>query len=130
MLLFFPGCTVEVSEPAPRYDSIKTNPTMIELYRKYASSYGGVVFESEEDAKKILASTDLGNVSRIKPSIHPLYKINTNGAANHTHAFTAAAGHQDNQAPTLVSAKSMAMTAIEIACDSGLLKRIRDEFSS
>lgn len=102
---------------------------MIELYKKYASSYGDVEFMNEEEAKKLLASTDLGNVSQLKPSIHPLYKINTNGAANHTHAFTAAAGHQDNQAPTLVSAKSMAMTAIEIACDAELLKRVRDEFA-
>ena len=102
---------------------------MIELYKKYASSYGNVEFLSDEEGKKLLASTDLGNVSQLKPSIHPLFKINTDGAANHTHGFTAAAGHHDNQAPTLVSAKSMAMTAIEIACDSDLLKRVRDEFA-
>lgn len=74
--------------------------------------------------KKLLASTDMGNISQIKPSIHPLYRIKVDGA-NHTHQFTEAVGRKENQLPTLNSAKSMAMTAIDIVTNDDLLKRKR-----
>lgn len=128
----FSGCSVEVEETAPRYDAVRTDPTMISLYKKHATAYG-VDFLSEEDSKKVMASTDFGNITQRVPAIHPLYKIETGGAVNHTHAFTATAGHPSSQAPTLVSAKCMALTAIEIACDSdckGLLERMKAELGS
>ena len=118
---------MDIKEPAPRYDAVRTNPTMISLYKKHAQSYG-ISFEGEEEnAQKLLASTDMGNVSQHRPSIHPCFKIETT-AANHTHAFTDATGSQDNQPPTLSSAKSMAMTAIELACDPELMKKVKEEF--
>ncbi|XP_066927455.1 xaa-Arg dipeptidase-like [Clytia hemisphaerica] len=121
------GCTVDIKEPAPRYDAVRTNPTMIGLYKKHAQSYG-ISFEGEDEyAQKLLASTDMGNVSQHRPSIHPCFKIETT-AANHTHAFTDATGSQDNQPPTLSSAKSMAMTAIELACDPKLMIKVKEEF--
>ena len=118
------GCTVEITEPKPLYDSVKTNNVLIDLYMKNAKSFGA---EYVVDPKGILASTDMGNVSQIKPSIHPLFKITTTGA-NHTHEFTEATGSAENQLPTLNSAKSMALTAIEVACDENLLAKVKEDF--
>lgn len=120
------GCTVEVVESAPRYSAIKTNQRMIDLYVQNAKSLG-VEFNDDEMTRKLLASTDMGNISQIKPSIHPLYKIKTEGA-NHTHQFTEATGREESQLPTLNSAKSMAMTAIDIVNDCELLAAIREDF--
>ena len=69
----------------------------------------------------------MGNVSKIKPSIHPLYKIDSKGP-NHTHEFTQGTGHPDNQLPTLNSAKAMAMTAIDVLCKPELMKDVRKDF--
>ena len=85
----------------------------------------GVPFnDSQSD---MAASTDMGNVSQIKPLIHPLFRITTEGA-NHTDAFTKAAGSSENQLPTLNSAKSMAMTVVDILCNPKLLVDVKEKF--
>ena len=99
---------------------------MIDLYVKNAKSLG-VPFDDDDMTTKLMASTDMGNVSKMKPSIHPLFKIKTSGA-NHTHEFTNGTGHADNQLPTLNSAKSMAMTAIDVICDPKLMVNVRKDF--
>jgi len=63
----------------------------------------------------------------MKPSIHPLFKIKTE-EPNHNHKFKDASGTEENQLPTLNSAKSMAMTAIDVACDPLLLTKIKQSF--
>ena len=117
---------MEVTESGSYFAAVNTNPEMIELYIKNAKTLG---IEFNDDAMRdiLQASTDMGNVSAIKPSIHPVYKIKS-GGINHNHEFTKAAGHQDSQPPTLASAKSMAMTAIDVACDKELFEKIKESF--
>nr|XP_047136724.1 xaa-Arg dipeptidase-like isoform X3 [Hydra vulgaris] len=122
------GCSVTISETQPFYDSVKTNPTMIELYINNAKSIG-VKFNDDAMASKLLASTDMGNVSQIKPSIHPCFKIVT-PAANHTHEFTTSSGAPENQIHALNSAKSMAMTVVDILLNLSLLEQIRNDFQN
>ncbi len=78
--------------------------------------------------KNFAGSTDMGNVSYVKPSIHPVYKIGN--AANHTAAFTAVAGHSDAQKPTLDSAKAMMMMAIEVITHPDILQAAKKEFAA
>ena len=123
--LNFLGCTVDLVENDPFYSAVITNKTLIDLYVANAKSLG-VEFE-DVDATKLTASTDMGNISKIKPSIHPLYKIAVTGP-NHTHEFTSGTGHPDNQLPTLNSAKAMAMTAIDVMCDPQLMVNVNNDF--
>ena len=81
-----------------------------------------------DQLKAMAGSTDMGNVSYVKPSIHPMFKIGN--AMNHTVEFTAAAGVPEAQQPTLNSAKAMMMTGIEVISDGKLLKSIKEEFDS
>ena len=74
----------------------------------------------DDSPSDMLASTDMGNVSQIKLSIHPLVRIPTDGP-HHTHAFTKVTGSQEAQLPTLNSAKSVAVAAIGLKCNSRLL---------
>ena len=120
------GCTVEIKKDYPDNSAVRTNKPMIDLYVKNAESLG-VLFNDGAMATKLMASTDMGNVSQLKPSIHPLFRIKTDGP-NHTYEFTNAAIHSDNQVPTLNAAKSMAMTAIDVICNPELMNDIRDNF--
>jgi len=122
------GCTVDFVEADPFYSSVTTNKPLIDLYVKNAQSLG-VPFNDYDMVDKLQASTDMGNVSKIRPSIHPLFKIKTEGA-NHTHKFTDAVGHQENQLPTLNSAKAMAMTAIDVIFDTHVMNDITKDFMS
>ena len=66
---------------------------MIDLYLKHAKSVG-VDFDAHGVAGNAglpAASTDMGNVSYVVPSIQPVFYIGTN-AANHTREFTEASG--------------------------------------
>ena len=119
------GCTVDISTKLPPYSSVKTNAVLIDLYVKNAKALNVPFNDGQGD---MVASTDMGNVSQIKPSIHPVFRIPAEGA-NHTHAFTKATGSQEAQLPTLNSAKSMAMTAIDLICNPRLLVDIKETFN-
>lgn len=72
-------------------------------------------------------STDMGNVSHVVPSFHPLYQIPCKGH-NHTKEFADAAGLPTAQEPTLKAAKAMAMTAISVLRCPNVLKEAKEQF--
>ena len=125
MYTLYIGCAVDISTKLPPYSSVKTNEVLIDLYVKNAKALNVQFNDCQDD---MVASTDMGNVSQIKPSIHPVFRIPAKGA-NHTHAFTKATGGQEAQLPTLNSAKSMAMTAIDLICNPKLLLDIKETFN-
>ena len=65
---------------------------MSDLYVKHAKSVG-VDFDAHGPIMKGAtgASTDMGNVSYVVPSIHPMFYIGAR-AMNHTRPFTDASG--------------------------------------
>ena len=72
------------------YYDVINNPLMADLYLKHAKAVG-VDFETHESAELPGAATDMGNVSYVVPSIHPLFYIGAN-VFNHTREFTEASG--------------------------------------
>ena len=102
------------------------NPVLGDLYQKHAEFFG-VQFPPRAVQQSLpTGSTDMGNVSHAVPSIHPMYSIKTEGG-NHTNEFTNATGAEIAQPPTLIAAKAMAMTAIDILCNPELLKQIKNK---
>ena len=75
-----------------------------------------------------IGSTDMGNVSYSVPSIHPMYKIGS-GEVYHTREFTAVTNTPEAHAETLVAAKAMAHTCIDVLTTDGLLEEIKKEFA-
>ena len=119
------GCQAKIKEPAgrPTYLNLKSNVTMSELYFRNAIELGVTGIEREGDS---LASTDMGNVSYVVPSIHPGYAIGS-GEVNHTQEFTAVANTPEAHRATLTAAKAMAHTCIDVLTTDGLLEKIRKE---
>ena len=65
------------------------NDALCTLYEKNASTFG---WETENISGNMPAgSTDMGNVSHVVPSIHPMFRIGSE-AVNHTKEFTVASG--------------------------------------
>jgi len=117
------GCQVSIEWISPRYSNLDTNHTLAQLYQANAESLA-VTFPTQEDFP---ASTDMGNVSHIVPSIHPMYSIGTT-APNHSHAFTAAAVTEVAHEKTLIASKAMVMTAIDVLCNKDLIDKVRNDF--
>ena len=95
------------------YSNLATNGQLAEVYQRNAEELGLTFPSREEQSKATFGSTDMGNVSHIKPSIHPFFDIETS-VANHTHEFTEASGRMEAHARAVMQAKVMAMTALEV----------------
>ena len=116
------GCQVKV-EKNEIYSNVQHNPIL-------ASAFGdnyremGVEFGDEYDTN---GSTDMGNVSYVVPSLHPLYAVGS-GEVNHSKAFTAVCNTPSAHANTLLAAKAMAHTAIDVLATDGMLEEVKKSF--
>lgn len=119
------NCTVEIEELMPSYKNVLFNDVLLDLFSENLKKLGLV--GEDFDSSKPTGSTDMGNVSHIVPSIHPMYAIPTK-AFNHTREFTIDSGKESSQVPTLRQAKAMAMTAIDLFENPQLLSQIRQDF--
>lgn len=108
-----------------KYSHLDSNDTLVELYQANAESLG-VTFPP---GASFSASTDMGNVSHVVPSIHPMYSIGTT-APNHSHSFTTAAISEVAHERTLIASKAMAMTAIDMMCNEDLIDKVWKDFTN
>lgn len=122
------GCQVKITfDSEHRYEHLITNRYLADTYKKYAEQMGVQFLDGNALYIPFMASSDVGNVSHVVPSIQPTYSIGTS-APNHSSDFTRASGAALAQPPTLVAAKSMALTALEIFSDPQLLIAIKKQF--
>jgi amidohydrolase len=120
------GTTVEFAEGLLFANRIN-NMVMARTFQCHLEEQGLVV--EEPDPKAGVGSSDIGNVSRVCPAIHPYVSIGPQGVAGHTAAFRDAAGSPAGFAAMLHAAKAMAMTAVDLLGDPALLEAARAEFS-
>lgn len=106
---------------------MKHNKVLAKLYQKHAESFGVTFLPEGEAENTLLGSTDMANVSQVKPSIHPVFTINSQ-AVIHTREFNEAASKPEAQPKTLIAGKSMALTSIDVLADPELLKSVVTEF--
>ena len=121
------GCKVEITDRNDYYAAVNNNLQLVDLYEKHATSFGINFMSRAEQKQMTVGSTDMGNVSQVVPSIHPLFAIDSSDA-NHTITFTEAASTEQSHRQTLIAAKSMAMTCIEVLSNPDLQVQIKEEF--
>ena len=117
------GCEVEIRE-LTKYSNLLGNPVLLKYYKENAASFG-IKFVSMEEMSS--GSTDMGNVSYCVPSIHPMYSIGEK-ALNHTREFTDYSNTDYGHKQTIISAKAMAMTAIDVLTTSGSMAETAKAF--
>ncbi len=83
-----------------------------------------------EDVLKLSASTDMGNVSYVVPSLHTGFGIGTGREVNHTRAFAEITNTPDSHQKALQAAKALAHTGIDVFVKDGFLKKVKDEFNA
>ena len=118
------GCQVEIMEVGKIYENVLSNQVLANVYGKNWKSLG-VEFR---DSAATSASTDMGNVSHIVPSIHPKYGIGSGKEVNHTRDFTRVAHISEAHSATLTAAKALAHTGIDVLTTEGLLEEIKTQF--
>lgn len=104
-----------------------SNPIMDDRFKRIMESFGQVVHYPDPTAK--LGSSDIGNVSLVKPSIHPYVKIGDNLRA-HTMSFTEAAISEEADAMVITASKALAELAHDIFTEGDFRKEIEDAFKA
>jgi hypothetical protein len=78
----------------------------------------------------VVGSTDMGNLSYLAPSIHPMIRVAPPGVPIHTARFADYAKGPEGDQAVIDGAKILAMTAIDIFCSEKLRLAARQEFSA
>ena len=114
----------------PRYSDLASNAVLAEVFgRRWAEDEGVRALDLEGPPRGGFGSTDMGDVSHVAPSLHPIYAIEAE-AGNHTPQFTAAAATDEAHAATLRAARAMTMTALEWLTDSELRAKAQAAFDA
>ena len=126
------GCQVEIKTPVVcgrtvrSYLEIISNATLADLYAANLTTLG-VKYTLVDDFP---GSTDMGNVSYVVPSIHPVYTIGVGTAVNHTSDFTKISNTPQAHSQTLTAGKAMAYTAIDVLSTKGAMEEMKSSFDA
>ncbi len=107
------GCVMEHAWKEPAYADMIDDESILAAYVENASKIGRVV-EVPDQATSVTGSTDMGNISHVVPSIHPMIKAAPEGTPIHTPAFAEAAASAIGDDAVLDGAKAIAMTVIDL----------------
>ena len=75
-----------------------------------------------------IGSSDIGNVSQLVPSIHPLVAIVSPRVANHSPEFAEAAVSEAGTHGLMDAAKALAMTVVDLLANPEMVVKAREEF--
>ncbi len=113
------GATLHMTELGKPYAHLHHDAQLAALYQRNAEALGRTFFDST-----VAGSTDMGNVSLVLPTIHPMIGINSLPAVNHQPEFTDHCITQDADQALLDGALAMAWTAIDLATDDAVRRRL------
>ncbi len=120
------GTALEICESGYPYDAMISNKTMVNLFAESLETAG---YKLESPHKEGLGSIDMGNVSRVTPSIYPVVAITDQWVTRHTHEFTELCNSDQAYDVMLTVAKAMAMTGQKIVEDNMIQQEIQKEFN-
>ncbi|MFE5868689.1 M20 family metallopeptidase [Streptomyces roseifaciens] len=105
------GCEVELTRPEPDYLDFRTDARLVALWQDNARALG----RPEPLQRDAFACTDMGNVSHVVPSIHPVLDISGGTCGPHEAEFADAAVSPRGEQALLDGAVGMAWTAADFA---------------
>ena len=120
------GCEVTVERTRKPCINVQQNSVLGSSFAKNYCELGATF----EDVGGIYAGTDMGNVSYVVPSLHPNYAVGSGKEVNHSKAFTAVVNTPAAHDNTLLAAKAMANTAIDVLATEGLLEEVKKHFTT
>ncbi|QGG95282.1 M20 family metallopeptidase [Actinomarinicola tropica] len=120
------GCTMHAHWNDPPYADMLDNDPVVEAFRANAAQVGRDHRRPDPRAR-VVGSTDMGNVSYLTPSIHPMIRVAPPGVSIHTAAFTRHAAGAEGDAAVIDGAIAMAATVLDLWADEDLRRRAADD---
>jgi amidohydrolase len=123
------GAEVQIEWEDIDYYDLITNWPLSNAYRANAESLGRTFVSTDTLPPSHAASTDMGNVSHMVPSIHPMISSVPHGVAFHTREFAHWVGTDMGMRGVVDGAKALAMTAVDFLLDVKLQESVRRTFA-
>jgi amidohydrolase len=109
------GCTLSIERVGNFYEDMRHNPVLVDLYDANSTAIGRPMLRGRDLPPHISGSTDMGNVSKVVPSIHPMLGIESLPASNHQPEFAAHTITPPGEKAIVDGAVTMAWTVIDVA---------------
>ena len=110
---------------AAHYAPLKTNFALAEVFTKNMEALGRNLWPTLDRG---LGSSDVGNVSTLVPTIHPMVAIAPIEILAHSPEFAEAAASEDGNRGLLDGAKALAMTVVDLIAQPEIMARVKEEF--
>ncbi|MFP5320806.1 MAG: M20 family metallopeptidase [Acidimicrobiia bacterium] len=110
------------------YADLVANRPLAAAYRRNGEALGRRFVDPHLVPAFVAGSTDMGNVSKVVPTIHPVVKACELGTPGHSHEMREAAASPMADAAVVDGAKALAMTAIDYWTDAALREQVRADF--
>ncbi len=124
------GCTMTYEWKDPAYADLLDNDPFMKLYAQNAKVLGRDVLDPRLDQVSVVGSTDMGNVSHLVPSIHPMIKVSPLPVSIHTPEFAGYARGDEGDQAVIDGAKAMAMTVADLWLQPEVLAEVKASFDA
>jgi amidohydrolase len=123
------ACDIEIIWKDIVYADMLDNQVMVDLYATNAREIGREVLDPAV-GQAVVGSTDMGNVSYVVPSIHPMIQAAPLGVPIHTTAFAGHARGEPGDRAVVDGAVALACTIADLWLADGALDAVRAEFTA
>jgi len=120
------GCTFEIETVGPAYEGLMPNRTLASIFERKVEALGIPI--DDPDPLGYIGSSDIGNVSRVVPAIHPELAICGFESLPHTSGFAVAARSERAETVMKTAAKALALTGLAVLRDVAVRERMAREF--
>lgn len=120
------GARLEYRWDEAQYAAVRNNRPLADAYRRNLESLGRRVVDRED--RRPMGSTDMGNVSRIVPAIHPTIGIAPSSVSIHTVEFREVAASEAGHSGLIDAAKALAMTGVDFLAGDDMRRRVAEAF--
>lgn len=123
------GAELRLDYHSHDYADMWTNGPLVDAYASNLEALGRRVTPLAEIPDSVAGSTDMGNVSKWVPSIHPMIAVAPPHVPLHSTEFARYAGSEAGVRASIDGAKALAMTAVDVLLDAELRRRMAEEFT-
>lgn len=123
------GAQVQLRTVGDDYSDMLTNGPLAHCYAANLARVGRQVAATGLPPS-VAGSTDMGNVSKLVPAIHPMIAVSPPGVPLHSAEFARWAESEQGHQAVVDGAKVLAMTALDVLCTPELVRSIHAAFAA
>jgi amidohydrolase len=124
------GADLHVHPMVEDYSDMWTNEPLSASYAANASLVGRILMQPSASTDAVAGSTDMGNVSKLVPSIHPMIAVAPPHVPLHSVEFARWTASEQADRAVIDGAKILAMTAVDVLCDNDLRRAMHSAFAA